>query len=118
MDTEGDHHHNSSGKDLDVEEKRSEVERKAKVSHAVQQRSFLCAMLCCIPLGVAAFIYSIKARDSLIRGDKHEYGKLVKRSNSLLKLAYQIGLLVNIFFLGGILTAIILLLVLLTGKTI
>ena len=47
-------------KDFDVEEQRRKMERKAKAFHAVQQKSFLCAIVCCLPLGIAALAYSVK----------------------------------------------------------
>ncbi|KAL5473776.1 hypothetical protein EMCRGX_G028331 [Ephydatia muelleri] len=115
MEAEGEGHgHHPEGskgseKDFDVEEQRRKMERKAKAFHAVQQKSFLCAIVCCLPLGIAALAYSVKARDSLVRGDHLEHGISLKKSNLLLKCAYQIGLMINIFLLGGILTAIILL---------
>eukprot|EP00731_Ephydatia_muelleri_P028711 Em0020g355a len=107
----GHHPEGSKGseKDFDVEEQRRKMERKAKAFHAVQQKSFLCAIVCCLPLGIAALAYSVKARDSLVRGDHLEHGISLKKSNLLLKFAYQIGLMINIFLFGGILTAIILL---------
>ena len=108
------HHQEGSEKDFDMEERRRKTERRAKAFHAAQKNSLLCAMLCCLPLGIASLVYNIKARDALVRGDHLGHGKLLKKSNFLLKGAYQIGLLINIFILGGILTAIILLAVRLT----